>query len=444
MAEDLSPEQTEKIVQFQDLTGIEDMTVCRDVLQRHAWDLEVAVQEQLNLREGRPSVYRPDSAPLALVDDRAAQHTYFAPPPSGYSYPRDGLLGFVKYVLGLVVRVAYNAVSGVLSSVCRLFLPDPRTYVSDPLGDVMGFIAMYEERYGARHPVFYQGTYSQALSDAKQELRFLLVYLHCDDHQDTDKFCRVTLTSTDVIEYINTNMLFWACSVTTPEGYRVSQALRENAYPFLAVIVLRDNRMTVVGRLEGSLEPRGLLDHLQRIVADNEASLVAARADRVERSFNQTLRQQQDEAYLESLQADQEKERRRTEERERREGEERLRQEEERAEQDRKEEIHKQKVEYLTRIPEEPSPNDANAVHIVIKLPNGLRLERRFLQTDSLEALYYYVFCHPESPDVFEIVTSFPKKVLPCLPSNDDDHVQTLSEAGLKRREVLFVYDLEA
>ena len=31
----------------------------------------------------------------------------------------------------------------------------------------------------------------------------------------------------------------------------VSQALRENTYPFLAVIVLKDNKMTVVARIEG-------------------------------------------------------------------------------------------------------------------------------------------------------------------------------------------------
>jgi len=42
-------------------------------------------------------------------------------------------------------------------------------------------------------------------------------------------------------------------------------------------------------------------------MSDNESSLVAERADREERSFNQSLRQQQDEAYLESLAADQEK-----------------------------------------------------------------------------------------------------------------------------------------
>ena len=40
---------------------------------------------------------------------------------------------------------------------------------------------------------------------------------------------------------------------------------------------------------------------------ENEASLIAARADRDERSFNQSLRQEQDAAYEESLKADREK-----------------------------------------------------------------------------------------------------------------------------------------
>ena len=51
-------------------------------------------------------------------------------------------------------------------------------------------------------------------------------------------------------------------------------------------------------------------------MADNEAFLVAARQDRLERSMTQTLRQQQDEAYLASLKADQEKEKRKQEEQE--------------------------------------------------------------------------------------------------------------------------------
>lgn len=42
MEDGLTNEQTEKVLQLQDLTGIEDMSVCRDVLIRHQWDLEVS------------------------------------------------------------------------------------------------------------------------------------------------------------------------------------------------------------------------------------------------------------------------------------------------------------------------------------------------------------------------------------------------------------------
>jgi FAS-associated factor 2 len=42
-------------------------------------------------------------------------------------------------------------------------------------------------------------------------------------------------------------------------------------------------------------------------------------------------------------------------------------------------------------IPDEPPPDHPEAVHIVIKLPNGMRLERRFLQNHSLEVTASYI-----------------------------------------------------
>lgn len=65
--------------------------------------------------------------------------------------------------------------------------------VTDPLGDVMGFINSYTNRYNI-HPVFYQGTYAQALNDAKNELRFLIVYLHSDSTTETQHFCRLNIS----------------------------------------------------------------------------------------------------------------------------------------------------------------------------------------------------------------------------------------------------------
>lgn len=112
------------------------------------------------------------------------------------------------------------------------------------------------------------------------------------------------------------------------------------------------------------MNSQALLQRLQTIVADNEGCLVAARNERcvkiflqghnlwipvdllwiqvvynkfffcrMERSLNQTLRAQQDQAYEDSLQADREKERLKRLDQQRREEEERQRRESERQEQ---------------------------------------------------------------------------------------------------------------
>uniref|UniRef100_T1JCR2 UBX domain-containing protein n=1 Tax=Strigamia maritima TaxID=126957 RepID=T1JCR2_STRMM len=429
--EELSPVQTEKLLQFQDLTGIEEIDRCRRLLEMHNWDIEVAVQDTLNMQEGSPSVFHPPSnnAPQVVThpDD---QRVYIA----SASSRQLGLVGWTYYFLTFPVRLLYNTFFSLLSF----------AYVTDPVADVMNFITDYETRYGTLHPVFYQGTYSQVLNDAKRELKFLLVYLHSDEHQDTAEFCRSTLRNADLIQFVNINTLFWACSVRSPEGYRVSQALRENSYPFLAVIVLRENRMTVVARIEGIMKPVELLTRLRQVLSENEGSLIAARADRHERNLNQTIRQQQDEAYLESLKADQEKEKRKREEQEKKEKIEQDVRDQQMAAERKREEISRLKVELAYLIPQEPPLNHPDCIRIVIKLPNGTRLERRFLKTCSLKVLYYYVFCHPDSPNQFQVVTNFPRRVLPCEPSTDNPDPPTFAFIGLGPSETLFVHDLEA
>ena len=77
----LTNEQTEQVLQFQDITGIEDMNVCRDMLIRHQWDLEIAYQEHQNFREGRPSVYAQSTEVRmpTVVNDRYLQHVFQNP-----------------------------------------------------------------------------------------------------------------------------------------------------------------------------------------------------------------------------------------------------------------------------------------------------------------------------------------------------------------------------
>lgn len=57
------------------------MTLCRDVLQRHGWDLEGAVQDQLNIREGRPTMFSSDHSPPTVVSDLVSQHIFLSETP---------------------------------------------------------------------------------------------------------------------------------------------------------------------------------------------------------------------------------------------------------------------------------------------------------------------------------------------------------------------------
>ncbi|XP_019872029.1 FAS-associated factor 2 [Aethina tumida] len=439
----LTGEQTEKVLEFQNLTGIEDIAICRDVLARHSWNLEVAVQEQLNIREGRPSVYAVETRPPQVVSDdpMLPAHSYYAPPTDGSG---SGLRGVMHAIFGLLFNVAYTTVVTFVQIARRMLGIEyrPRT---DPVEEVMEFIRSYEDRYGSTHPVFYQGTFSQALNDAKRELRFLLVYLHDADATDTELFCRSTLSNRSLVEYVNAHFLFWGCSAHSDEGRRTMNAVKcGGRRPFLGVLVLKEGHMTIVGRLEGHCEAGLLVQRLRAVVQEFDRNLVQARADRVEASINRSLRQHQDEAFMESLRADQEKERRREEQR-RQEEAERLRiEEEKKAEEARRLSIKKEKIESVHKVPEEPDSSHPDVVHVVFKLPCGSRLDRRFLKTHSLEHVFYFVFCHPEAPDSFEITTNFPKRVLPCRPNNSQESIMTLEQAGLKTREVLFVNDLDA
>ncbi|XP_053694542.1 FAS-associated factor 2 [Sabethes cyaneus] len=436
----MSNEQTEKVLQFQDITGLDDINVCRDILIRHQWDLEVAFQEHLNIREGRPSAYATESRAPQVVNDRFLQHVFYAQRGPSAPVP-SGIGGVIGFVVNYVFNFCYSTLSSIVTAFLNLF-KDRERIVTDPLGDVLKFIQDYNEKY-PEHPVFYQGTYAQALNDAKRELKFLLVYLHSESSNEAVSFCRETLSNTQVVEYVNRRMLFWACDISSPEGYRVSHSINARTYPVLVIIALRANKMVIMGRMEGHCSAEELIRRMDTVVNDNEVWLNQARHDRLERDLTQTLRQQQDEAYQMSLRADQEKQRRKQEEREAALRAQQAIEAEHLAEQQRLENIERLKMELSSQVPSEPEPGASGTISIVFKLPSGLRLERRFQSSNTLKDIHNFIFCHPDTPDSFEITTNFPKRVLHC-DAKEEDSLPTLIDAGLKNREVLFVADLDA
>lgn len=462
---DLTNEEMEKLVQLQDLTGIDDLQICRALLESKNWDLEATAREHLNLPT-RAAEREIPVAPMPSPPPEAPNARFVMRPPANHNNRRGNhvvplghtVFSWAVYLITLPLRLTYRTVSGVFSFVLGFFglndtpFGDRRrgqlrrpTASTRPEEDVAFFVSNFNAKYGLDHVPFLRGSYSQALEEAKRDLKFLLVYLNSPSHQDTDQFCLQTLASERFRDFVaSMNVIVWACSVDTPEGFRVSTALRESGYPFLALIVLRQNKMMVVGRVEGLMETEALCERLEVVIRDNEAYIVAASAERAERNINAEIRQEQDAAFQETLRMDQERERLK------REAEEAKRREEEEekarvlAEVARKEEIRRAKIELASEVPDEPEADDPEAVRILIKLPEGQRLERRFLKHQSMKYLYYYVFCHPDSPDEFDITTNFPRKVLDCKPETGKPDPQSFDLAGLGKSTMLFVNDLEA
>ena len=109
------------------------------------------------------------------------------------------------------------------------------------------------------------------------------MYLHSDAGRystEVQNFCKNTLSNSSVIEYINRNTLFWGCDVATPEGYRVSHSLNARTYPIVILIGLRNNKMTLLARLEGATGPIDMVAHMKTVIDDNDIWLSRARADR--------------------------------------------------------------------------------------------------------------------------------------------------------------------
>eukprot|EP00959_Pyramimonas_sp_CCMP1952_P206050 4308907-Pyramimonas_sp.AAC.1 len=76
----------------------------------------------------------------------------------------------------------------------------------DPLVSAQNFLEAFEEAYGTVHPPFLAMSYRDALKASADQFKFL----------NTAKYCRDTLCSQTVVDFISDNMLFWAGDVRTP------------------------------------------------------------------------------------------------------------------------------------------------------------------------------------------------------------------------------------
>lgn len=159
------------------------------------------------------------------------------------------------------------------------------------------------------------------------------------------------------------------------------------------------------------------------------------------------IREQQDDEYLASLQADREKELKTMEEAEARRLEEQAAREaalevEKRKEEElhrkleEEQEIERQLAAKEASLPQEPTSDNENAVTLLVRMPDGSRHGRRFLKSDKLQSLFYFIDVgRGVKPGSYRLVRPYPRRAF-----DDGESASTLNELGLtSKQEALFL-----
>ncbi|GIL47879.1 hypothetical protein Vafri_4512 [Volvox africanus] len=299
----------------------------------------------------------------------------------------------------------------------------------DPTGQAANFLAAFKAAYGDRHPRWQESGWRVACQQARREFKFLFVYLHAPEHEDTDLFCRTVLTCPDVVDYVNTNFMSWGGDVTASDAFVLSQQTQMAAtrFPYVALLSMApaDNRVQLVATASGPAieDPQSLLTLLRGAVANFGALLAAQRAEIEEREHARRLVEEQDAEYEASLAADRRREAERAEERRRQEEEDQRRVEEERrareaadAEAARLADAaatieRRRQAARAALLPEPPAGSEGSAA-IRLRLPDGTNVARCFPKRATLQAVFDFVdSLDATSYNRYHLAASYPRRV---------------------------------
>ncbi|KAL0341453.1 UNVERIFIED_CONTAM: Plant UBX domain-containing protein 10 [Sesamum calycinum] len=289
------------------------------------------------------------------------------------------------------------------------------------------FLASFEQQYGTMHPFFYACRFMDALKIAQDEHKFMFMYIHAPEHPFTPAFCRETLCSEVVVQFLDANFVCWGGLAGRGEGLQMASALNVSSFPFCAVVApAAGDNLAVLQQMEGPLSPAELVEILQRTMEEQGLAFGSGRAKQEEkRQADRRLREEQDVAYVAALQKDQEKER--------------LKKNSNpdhkvkpKPEKPKETSVRKQPT---SQKPETSEGKKAEATQILIRFPNGERREHSFLSTDKIQEIYRYI----DSLGLvgvgnYRLISNFPRKVYGA-----DQMGMSLKDAGLHPKASLFL-----
>ncbi|KAH3681672.1 hypothetical protein WICPIJ_007360 [Wickerhamomyces pijperi] len=258
----------------------------------------------------------------------------------------------------------------------------------NPVQTANEFISSFQRYYDRTGELdWFEGGYSNALYVAKRDARFLLCYLHSAEHDDADEFVKEILLNEQFKLLLKEhNVLLWAGDVEKSEGYQASNALEIMKYPSLVLLSLKTStqetpsgtttsspKLSVVSRIQGLIPTEKVIRRLKTQIDKLQPTLITIRTERQQAELSRMIRQQQDQAYQESLAKDQARE---------------TAKQEELLKQQRKKGWLEWKLSQMK--PECTTPGQFS--RIAVRLPSGARIQRCFSKNEeTLEDIYTWV-----------------------------------------------------
>lgn len=440
---DDNEQHAQLISHFRAVTAIDTDRDARLILDFFSWDLDRAVTAFIDDPSILDQLHLPDSATTTETTDDTAPEpdpgNPAQPPANDHQINNNNINADNSFVARLprwvfAIMSPFRFVWSFLSNMTAKLmhaLSGPAFLIDSAPGNTptRRFISFYESRYGTTHPNFYDGSYSAALNAANNQVKFLLVYLHSESHRLTPGFCQSVMSDEAFISTANASFVTWTGSVTQRDAASVHYSLRNPAFPVLAVIAgahaNSDNAQgppthgNVLSIRSGATLANGggqaAANWLTRVLQRHNGVLEAARQAQVARESDRLLRQQQDEEFQAALEADRERER-----------EAQRKKEEEEKEQERLAQIEERRNRKRESLGAEPE-KAAGVASVMLRLPNGTRVGRRFMQEDAMEKVFDWAEVNGVDIEVASLVMSYPKKTL----RYPEDASMTLQDAGL-------------
>ncbi|KAN0011823.1 hypothetical protein ACTFIU_007394 [Dictyostelium citrinum] len=98
-----------------------------------------------------------------------------------------------------------------------------------------------------------------------------------------------------------------------------------------------------------------------------------------------------------------------------------------------------ERIEFLKlNLKPEPSINNKNSIKLLIKLPNGENIQRRFLKTDNLNDIYDFIDSKDQITFKYNLSTNYPKKVY----KNDDNIKSTFEELNITNLTTFYLIEI--